>query len=268
MRRRFLNNISKSISDNYSEYFTIEALYDGLLAKLSVNACEYRIDNGSWNHLSSNRYTPSINKGQTISFRGNLTPNSSSGIGNFTISSTCNLKGNIMSMLYGDDFIGQNNLSGKNYAFSSLFYGCKTILDASQLILPATALADGCYLGMFQGCTGLIAAPELPATTLAKYCYTSMFKECLSLYIAPKLTATNLAEGCYQSMFYYCTCLNYIKALFTTTPSTSYTNNWVYGVSSTGTFVKNVNATWNVTGNNGIPTGWNVKYQDEGSYGS
>jgi hypothetical protein len=60
-------------------------------------------------------------------------------------------------------------------------------------------------------------------------------------------------------MFAGCTSLNYIKAMFTTTPSTTYTNNWVSGVASTGTFVKNSAATWNVTGTSGIPTGWTVQ---------
>ena len=81
MRRRFLNNI-KSISggnDYHSEYFTIEALEDDLTVQLSENACEYRIDNGNWVTLSVSTNTPSINKGQTLSFRGNLTPNSSAG---------------------------------------------------------------------------------------------------------------------------------------------------------------------------------------------
>jgi len=60
-------------------------------------------------------------------------------------------------------------------------------------------------------------------------------------------------------MFYGCTNLNYIKAMFTTTPSIAYTNGWVNGVSTTGTFVKNSAATWNVTGVNGIPTGWTIE---------
>ena len=44
--------------------------------------------------------------------------------------------------------------------------------------------------------------------------------------------------------------------MFTTEPSISYTDSWVSGVASTGTFVKNVAATWDVTGVNGIPEGW------------
>jgi hypothetical protein len=47
--------------------------------------------------------------------------------------------------------------------------------------------------------------------------------------------------------------------MFTTTPGTGTTNQWVDGVASTGTFVKNSAATWNVTGINGVPTGWTVE---------
>jgi hypothetical protein len=44
-----------------------------------------------------------------------------------------------------------------------------------------------------------------------------------------------------------------------TTPSDTYTQNWVNGVAATGTFVKNSAASWNVTGSNGIPSGWTVE---------
>jgi hypothetical protein len=46
--------------------------------------------------------------------------------------------------------------------------------------------------------------------------------------------------------------------MFTTTPGSGYTDIWVDGVSSSGTFVKNNSATWNVTGTDGIPFGWTV----------
>ena len=86
-----------------------------------------------------------------------------------------------------------------------------------------------------------------------------MFSGCSSLTTAPELSATTLVNNCYRYMFNGCSKLNYIKALFTTTPSSSYTSNWVSGVASSGTFVKNKNATWNVTGTSGIPSGWTVQ---------
>ena len=141
-----------------------------------------------------------------------------------------------------------------NFCYSNMFQYCTNLVNAPEL--PATTLADYCYEGMFYGCTSLTSAPELPATTLAERCYEYMFYGCTSLVTAPELPATTLTTDCYQYMFNGCSLLNYIKAMFTTTPGTDYTSNWVNGVASSGTFVKNSAATWNVTGVDGIPNGW------------
>ena len=241
-------------------YLTIVALEDGLTASLSTNDVEYSIDgNDNWTTLSAGTASPAINKNHYISFRGNLTPTSSKGIGTFTINKSCDLTGNCNSLLFGDNAADNNSLSGKDYAFYYLFRRCSTIRNVSSNFLPATTLANYCYNRMFYNCTSLTTALELPATTLATYCYNYMFYNCTSLTTAPELPATTLANGCYYYMFYGCRKLNYIKALFTTTPSSSYTSNWVSGVASSGIFVKNKNAAWNVTGTNGIPSGWTVK---------
>ena len=148
-----------------------------------------------------------------------------------------------------------------NQCYDNMFKGCTSLVNAP--ILPATTLANQCYNSMFQGCTSLVNAPILPATTLANYCYEYMFKGCTSLVTAPALPATTLTTYCYQSMFQGCTSLNYIKAMFTTTPSDTYTINWVQNVSATGTFVKNSAAEWDVTGDYGIPSGWTVQTASE-----
>ena len=85
-----------------------------------------------------------------------------------------------------------------------------------------------------------------------------MFKNCTSLTTAPNLPAAILVSNCYEYMFYGCSKLTYIWTSNTTEPSSTYTNNWVYGVSSTGTFSKYESSNWDITGNNGIPTGWTV----------
>ena len=174
-----------------------------------------------------------------------------------------------------------------NYCYNSMFFNCTSLITAPEL--PATTLTNQCYDGMFNGCTSLVTAPELPATTLTNACYEYMFRNCTSLTTAPELHATTLTSFCYESMFsgctslttapvlpaitlandcyrymfLGCTSLNYIKAMFTTTPSDTYTKNWVQNVSATGTFVKNSAAQWNVTGNNGIPSGWTVQTASE-----
>ena len=69
-----------------------------------------------------------------------------------------------------------------------------------------------------------------------------MFYGCQNLESVPVLPALTLTSHCYYRMFYNCKKIDHIEAYFTTTPGTSYTNNWVYGVASSGTFVKNSNA--------------------------
>ena len=141
--------------------------------------------------------------------------------------------------------------------YSYMFNNCTSLTTAP--VLPATTLVNRCYEAMFSYCTSLTTAPELPATILQENCYRSMFNNCTSLTTAPELPATILQESCYYNMFNYCTKLNYIKAMFLTTPSSSYTNNWTYNVSSTGIFVKNASASWDVTGANGIPENWTIE---------
>ena len=91
-----------------------------------------------------------------------------------------------------------------SYCFHELFYNCKNISDCSNMTLPVTTLADGCYDSMFSGCSSLTSAPALPATTLAINCYSRMFSGCTSLTQAPALPATTLAGNCYYYMFSGC----------------------------------------------------------------
>ena len=87
--------------------------------------------------------------------------------------------------------------------YYGMFSGCTALTQAPDL--PATTLAEGCYYGMFRDCTALTQAPALPATTLPMWCYAYMFSGCTALTQAPDLPATTLAEECYGSMFSDCT---------------------------------------------------------------
>ena len=152
--------------------------------------------------------------------------------------------------------------------YSNMFRGCTSLTTAPEL--PAENLplltvdiykSNGYYYRMFANCTSLTEAPELPARSLSQFCYSNMFTGCTSLTSAPILLATTLQQGCYQEMFKNCSNLNYIEAMFTTTPDDTYTSDWVNGVSETGTFVKHPDAEWNVTGVNGVPENWTIKYE-------
>ncbi len=139
--------------------------------------------------------------------------------------------------------------------YTEMFSGCTSLSTAPEL--PATTLAHTCYAAMFSGCTSLIIAPELPATTLAVGCYASMFSGCTSLASAPELPATTLSEECYFYLFQGCSNLNHIKCLATDISASKCLYSWVTGVSSSGVFIKDPDATW-PTGDSGIPEGWTV----------
>ena len=233
VRKVFYNPCVPYNTDNY---LTIEALEDGLTASLSYNACEYCVDgDGDWKSLAAGTATESINSGQTLSFRGNLTPIEYKGIGTFTISKKCNLKGNCMSMLFGDNAADNYSLEGKDYAFYKLFCDCKNIITVSNDFIPATTLEDSCYCYMFRNCSYLTTAPELPATTLADKCYDHMFSSCTSLTTAPTvLPATTLANSCYCGMFDNCKKITTAPELPATTLATScYSNMFSFCTSLT-----------------------------------
>ena len=142
------------------------------------------------------------------------------------------------------------------YCYSNMFNGCRSLTTAPAL--PATTLATYCYSNMFNGCRSLTTAPALPATTLFNSCYSDMFNGCTSLTSAPALPATTLAKSCYRNMFNGCTSLNTIKCLATSGINVNATTyNWLYNVSSTGTFTKAAGVTW-PSGDSGIPSGWTV----------
>lgn len=212
-----------------SNYLTIYALADGLEVKFSTNGLRYSTNSIDWIELPSRTYTPAINKGDVIMFKGELpsTPNTSH---NFSITKRCKLTGNCMSLYFGDNAANIKSLSGYDYAFRDLFEDCTTIEEVSDTFLPATTLSSGCYerifcgctnltkapklpalavpyrgyWQMFEGCEQLANAPELPAKSLGNNCYNYMFYGCKSLLTAPELPATTISEGCYHAMFENC----------------------------------------------------------------
>lgn len=216
------------------QYLTFVAEADNLtvgLAYARSNVFQYSVDSGqTWSNLANSGSTTSVNSGQTIMFKATgLTPNTFDGIGTLNPSVSASVQGNTMSLVYGDNFIDQTEIS--NYQFRNLF-AASNITSAENLILPATTLKQYCYADMFNGCDRLTTAPVLPATTLV--------------------------NSCYYGMFLGCTSLNYIKCLATSGFDVyQCTGYWVYNVSDTGTFVKDANTTW-TTGDNGIPSGWTV----------
>lgn len=279
-----------------SQYLTIESLEDDNVITWKMNSSnttektiEYSTDKITWTSATSTTSGTTLailNTDEKLYLRGNNNQYCT-GSGNqnmFTSTKKFNLSGNIMSLINSSSFSNLTSLANLGqHTFRSMFQGTK-VVDVSRLQLPATTLINGCYNAMFQGCgylynapklpattlanhcymqlfdsTNLTVAPELPATTMKSQCYQSMFANCTSLTSAPELPATTLAQYCYYRMFRYCSKLNYIKMLATDISALSCLDDWVNGVVSTGTFIKDPNMTSLPTGTSGIPSGWTVQ---------
>lgn len=238
---------------------TFDIISDGTViwgGNINTKTIQYRKNGGEWVSIVSgggDASTINVVAGDVIEFIGNNSSytRSQNYYARFQGTAIFDVSGNITSLLGGQDAS-----MTESWAFNCFFAGAK-VRNASGLVLPSN-VTPHCYRGMFNECTSLILAPILPATTLAEYCYYQMFHR-TRLKEAPELPALELVSNCYKQMFFECGSLNYVKALFLTTPSDTYTNSWLRLVSSTGTFVKNANAQWDVRGINGIPDNWTVQ---------
>ena len=258
-----------------TEYFAIIALSNSttIYAKTTYSSdihsfdIEYSLDKVTWTPVSIYSSATSgsenvvtlttLNNNDILYIRGTNTTMSYNSDTTYSsdVRSFCRLRfdsnnkdfkvaGNIMSLLYRDNFQLHSDALQSNERFGDLF-GSTRVADAGMLVLPANTLstncyegmfrscqrltvpplltsinlAQGCYYGMFLNCSSLTSAPTLPATTLASRCYSYMFDNCTSLTSAPALPATTLAPYCYDSMFHYCLSLVNAPALPATTLS-------------------------------------------------
>ena len=127
---KVLPNLSYCINENethlnklidYSKiYLTFTALEDTKYS-FTNNDLQYSTDDGNtWLTLTANESTPTITAGTNILWKCD-NPTINFGIGRFDSTGNFEIKGNIMSLLYGDNFKNQTDLTGKNYCFYQLF---------------------------------------------------------------------------------------------------------------------------------------------------
>lgn len=259
-----------SILQNYTvvtdaDYLTFVVLTGGTINWVQTNeypdpnpwSLEYSRDGVNWTRIWSlgSGTTLSVEAGDVLMFRGDNLSYAGSHFSGGT--AYFNVRGNIMSLINSTDFENLKDITGKE-AFARLFYKSR-VVDASNLLLPATGLSEGCYHDLFMSCEELIAAPDLPATTLSTNCYTHMFAGCNKLTQAPELPAPVLTFECYYNMF-GATKVNYVKCLAIDISAERSTLMWLGNPAQpTGTFVKDPTMTgWTLNSTNGVPPGWTV----------
>ena len=182
----------------------------------------------------SGRYTATLDKNKKVYFRCTTNFLGLSFVASYDVASDPIIYagGNLSSLIDG---IGDAVDVTTPYCFYKLFnsrHNKHLIYDASELILPYGNLADNAF--------------------------ESMFSQEFYLRTAPVIHNKSLGNGCYKNMFSGCVNLNNITCLNTEYNNEKY-NNWVNGVSETGTFTKSENMSAFPSGNSGIPVGWNVQ---------
>ena len=142
------------------------------------------------------------------------------------------LSGNIMSLVDSTNFATLSSFTAEN-VFMNFFNNCTGLTDASDLLLPATALTNYCYQGLLAQCTSLLKGPLLSVETLTTKCYAYFYYHTYNLQEIRCLAVTTTASNCLQE--------------------------WVNGVqTSSGTFYKNPNKTNWGRGNAGVPNNWTI----------
>ena len=141
--------------------------------------------------------------------------------------------------------------------YREMFRYCTSLTSVPNL--PAEIAAQGCYWNMFRDCTGLETANiNLALTTMAEDCCRELFRKCVNLTSVPILRASTLAQRCYKQMLSDCNKLTSITCLATDISAASCLDNWVSGISTSGTFYKDPNMSGWSKGNSGYPSNWTL----------
>ena len=166
--------------------------------------------------------------------------------GTVTLDGECNIGGNISTFTS----FGNGEYLGKlRYLFGIIYEGLN-IISAEKLIIPSYFNTNQ----LFKGLNITIPPLELVEN---KYGFYRLFKGCSNLTKSPiiRIVSENVATDYLTEMFKDCENLNEVTLLATNYNSLDY-NDWLNGVSPTGIFYKNPNAT---LPDGIVPEGWEVR---------
>ena len=137
---------------------------------------EYKLNDDIWKRYDLNQID--LEPTQKVSFRGNRAASTTSRPNKTKIicSSACYVYGNIMSLLYYNNFATKTTLP-YDYTFANLFMGVSEEdpnylmhKDDYDLVLPAKTLRTGCYYRLFYNCWYLDHIVCLATDHSADYC--------------------------------------------------------------------------------------------------
>ena len=243
-RRRYMGGGSQEnpYAEYLSQYLTMEMLESGVISlsiiKVAGGSLGYSINNGEWvdkNWTTTSASpdiitTPSLSVGDKVRWRYS-NPNGTFSSGYYsksTFSSTgkCNVYGNILSLIYGDNFADKHSVTDSAHVLRDIFRDIQSV-SAEFMIIPVDIIHTYCCVLIFSGNTTIEKGP---------------------VFISSEIKSNGL-----QQAFDGCTSLQSVTILADTVNTSQ--SNWARNVPSGGVLTKKTGTTWNL-----LPTGWTVKY--------
>lgn len=173
---------------------------------------EWSKDGRTWTHTDNISEAVTIQvdvaQGEKVYWRGDARRWSTNMNTYSNFSSDCrfNVSGNILSLLYDDDFASHSGTTTLAYSFGSLFRNCVNLIDASALILPTGYLGVAALLGLFRDCTSLVHGAPLYAPNIHDSCCYWMYYGCTSMTEMPAIAATSMlkdnGDPCNYGLYY------------------------------------------------------------------
>ena len=178
-RRRYMGGGGEDgfpLSTYIRKYLTIQAIETGTISVVISSGCSsmtisYSLDNGvTWidnaftTGTAKTYTTPTISAGDRVLWKCISTDGSFSKeygkVIKFLSTKSCKMYGNILSMIYGDAFIGKNTVTDGFQTFRQNFTNLK-VVDAEYLIIPVMTMKQYVAIMMFDGNTNLVKGPAL-----------------------------------------------------------------------------------------------------------
>ena len=216
--------IDKELTTTVKIFWRYNSLSQPLYMLISYdNVSYFRIDNS--NVSSDNSFSYKLKYGESIYLKtdsvkeAQCTDRTFQGrIANITIlNGKAAIAGNINSLITSDysnpdldlDKARFVNLFSGLFKVSERFENAKhlaSLVDASELLLPAKSIPNGCYKLMFMNNTKLKYPPKiLPAQYVPITAYEDMFNGCSSLVSIPTILGTEFNMDACSGMFIDCT---------------------------------------------------------------
>lgn len=217
-------------------YLCFTALEDGTftftipaeLSTTDLTSFSYSKDGKHWTTLLNNNSedvvhtTPTVSNGERLYLKGEALRynNNSTYSASFKITSTgtFNISGNILSLLFGDDFIGKENYvfdNSNKYLFAYLF-SSKKVISAENMVIDIYQVPPQGLRGLFSD-SNIVLPPSINCSRCSENSFSFMFRNCTSLTTVPNLAFIKtislgndqiFMEG-FKSMFEGCSSLKY-----------------------------------------------------------